>query len=150
MYLICLLAVVITNLFCYCCRKRTKKSNVQVGRKKANKCDADDEADTPRTRRALAREATTKARRDVEEAELKAAAARQAAEAAAREEIEATRNELSATHAQEDVLEGLALEVDVPETTKARRYAIESTARSSCPLLYHDFYCFEQEPILRR
>ena len=74
-------------------------SNVQVGRKKANKCDADDEADTPRTRRALAREATTKARRDVEEAELKAAAARQAAEAAAREEIEATRNELSATHA---------------------------------------------------
>ena len=98
MYLICLLAVVITNLFCYCCRKRTKKSNVQVGRKKANK-GAGDEAVTPRTRRALAREAAAKARRDVEEAELKAAAARQAAEAAAREEIEATRNELSATHA---------------------------------------------------
>jgi len=130
--------------------KRTKKSNVQVGRKKANKGAAGDEAVTPRTRRALAREAAAKARRDVEEAELKAAAARQAAEAAAREEIEATRNELSATHAQEDVLEALTLEVDVPKTTKARRYAIESTARSSYPLLYHDFYCFEQEPILRR
>ena len=91
-----------------------------------------------------------KLNRDVEEAELKAVAARQAAEAAAREEIEATRNELSATHAHEDVLEALTLEVDVPETTKARRYAIESTARNSCPLLYHDFYCFEQKPILRR
>ncbi|XP_066347842.1 uncharacterized protein [Miscanthus floridulus] len=101
--------------------KRIKKSNVQVGRKKANKDAAGDEAVTPRTRRALAREAAAKARRDVEEAELKATTARQAAEAAAREKIEATRNELSATHAREDVREALALEVDVLETTKARR-----------------------------
>lgn len=102
-------------------RKRTKKSNAQVGRKKANKGVAGDEAVTPRTRRAMAREAAAKARREAEEAELKAAAAREAAQAAAREEIEATRNELSAIHAQEDVLDVMPLEVHVQETTAARR-----------------------------
>jgi hypothetical protein len=43
----------------------------------------------------LAREATAKAKREAQEAELKAIAAREVAEAAAREEIEATRNEFA-------------------------------------------------------
>jgi hypothetical protein len=145
MYCICLLIVTTINWFFNCCRKRTKKSNAQVGRKKANKCAGGDEAVTPRTRRAMAREAAAKARREAKKAELKAAAAREAAQTTVREEIEATRNELSAIHAQEDVLDMMPLEVHVQETTTARRYAIESTC-SSCPYVYyciHDFSCFE-------
>ena len=78
-------------------------------------------------------------------AELKVVAAREAAQAAAREEIEATRNELSAIHAKEDVVDMMPLEVHVQETTAAMRYAIESTC-SSCPYVcycIHDFSCFE-------
>ena len=93
----------------------------------------------------MAREAIAKARREAEEAELKAVASREATQAAAREEIEATRNELSAIHAQEDVVDMMPLEVHVQETTAAMRYAIESTC-SSCPYVcycIHDFSCFE-------
>jgi hypothetical protein len=57
----------------------------------------------------LEREAAAKARREAEDAELKAAAARELAEAAAREEGIATRNEFAAAAAREQ--EGLALEV---------------------------------------
>ena len=93
----------------------------------------------------MAREVAAKARREAEEAELKAAAAREAAQVVAREEIEATRNELSAIHAQEDVVDMMPLKVHVQETTAAMRYAIESTC-SSCPYVcyyIHDFSCFE-------
>ena len=60
------------------CRKRTNKTNVKVGRKKAKKATGGDEAmGTLRTRGALAREAAEKAKREAAAAaELKAAAAR--------------------------------------------------------------------------
>ena len=81
------------------CRKRSKKKPAKPGRKKkANPtATAAAEQPTPRTRGALATEAAAKAKRDAEEAELKAAAARQAAEEAAREEVEATRNEFASS-----------------------------------------------------
>jgi len=61
------------------CRKRTNKTNVKVGRKKAKKAIGGDEAiGTPRIRGALAREATAKGKREAA-VELKAAAAREAA-----------------------------------------------------------------------
>ncbi|XP_039835020.1 uncharacterized protein LOC120695871 [Panicum virgatum] len=59
------------------------------------------------------------------EAELKAAAAREAAEAAARQEAMAARLEFSATQAHEEVMDVMALQVVVPDasnqTTRARR-----------------------------
>jgi Tfp pilus assembly protein PilO len=69
-----------------------------------------------------------KARREAEEAELKAVLAREAAQAAAREELEATRNEYEANFTLEDV----------PETSNqspsARRYC--------CSILQHvNFNC---------
>ena len=69
------------------------------------------EQPTPRTRGALAREAAAKAKRDAEEAELKAAAAR--------EEVEATRNEFASSvpePSEEAALEPMALAViNAPE-----------------------------------
>ena len=62
------------------------------------------------------------------EAELKAAAAR---EAAARQEAMAARLEFSATQAHEEVMDVMALQVVVPDasnqTTRARRYCSSPT-----------------------
>jgi hypothetical protein len=105
------------------CRKRTKKSNVKVGRKKAKNATGGDEAmGTLRTRGALAREAVAKAKREAAETKLKAVAAR---EAAAKVAAEAAAKEAAQVEAeaQQEVLEVVALEVHVPETsTTARRY----------------------------
>jgi DNA-binding protein H-NS len=92
-----------------------------VGRKKAKASGGDELLLTPRTRGALAREATSKAKREALELEMKAAAAREAAEAAAREELEATREEFTAAR-DERALELMALE-DVPLETPLRRYS---------------------------
>jgi len=89
-----------------------------VGRKKAKASGGDELLLTPRTRGALAREATTKAKREALELEMKAATAR---EAAAREELEATREEFAAAR-DERALELMALE-DVPPETPLRRYS---------------------------
>jgi len=96
-------------------------NHVKVGRKKA-KTSGGDEALTPRTRAALAREASAKAKREALEAQMKAEAARELAEAAAREEMEATRNEFEAAREEEGGLELMALEVVLPETP-IRRYS---------------------------
>ena len=65
------------------------------------------------------------------EADKKAATAREAAQAEAREEVDAAKNEFSATQAHEQVMEVMALEVQLPETaiqtTTARRYCSSST-----------------------
>jgi hypothetical protein len=102
-------------------RKRTKKTNVKVGRKKAKKATGGDEAiGTLRIRGALTREAATKVKREAAATELKVTTAREAAtkvaiEAAAREEAEA--------EAQQEVMEVMALEVHIPKTyITARRY----------------------------
>jgi len=47
---------------------------------------------------------------------MKAAAAKEAAQAAAREEVDAAKNEFSATQAHEQVMEVIALEVQLLET----------------------------------
>jgi len=108
------------------CRKRTKKKTTKVGRKKKEKTTAAPaQQTTPRTRGALAREAAAKAKREAEEAELKAATVREAAEAAAREEIEATKNEFvahvpAAREAAEPPVTPLALAlVHAPKPIKA-------------------------------
>ena len=117
------------------CRKRTKKTTVKVGRKKTKKGTTAEEAPTPRTRAAVAREAATKVKREALEVELKAATTREAAQAAARKEAEAAqaaaaRDEFSATQAHEQVMEVMPLEVELPEiaiqTTTARRYCSSS------------------------
>jgi stress response protein YsnF len=75
-------------------RKRTKKTAVKVGRKKAKTCNEASsaaEVPTPRTRAVVAREAAAKAKRDAEDAELKAASAREVAQAATRDEEVAAR-----------------------------------------------------------
>ena len=135
--------------------------------KKQKKGTTVEEAPTPRTRAAVAREAAAKAKREALELELKAAVAKEAAQAAAREEAEATqavareeaegaqaaaarevaqavarkeaevaqaaaaREEFLATQAHEQVMEVMALEVQLPETaiqtTIARRYCSSST-----------------------
>ena len=123
------------------CRKRTNKTTVKVGRKKAKKGTTAEEAPTPRTRAAVAREAAAKAKREDLELELKAATAREATQAAAREEAEAAqaaaareaaqvaarkeaeaaqaaaaRDEFSTTQAHEQVMEVMPLEVELSET----------------------------------
>jgi hypothetical protein len=75
------------------CRKRTRKTTTKAGRKKAKKGTGADATLTPRTRGALAKEAAAKARREAEEAELKAVVAKEVAQAAAREELQATRDQ---------------------------------------------------------
>jgi stress response protein YsnF len=74
-------------------RKRTKKTSVKVGHKKAKTTNEASmpEVPTPRTRAAVAREAAAQAKRDAEVAEMKAAAAREVAQAAARDETLAAR-----------------------------------------------------------
>ena len=117
--------ITIWNWSYHYCRKRAKKTTVKVGRKKAKKGTTTEEAPTPRTRAAVAREAATKAKREALELELKATAAREAAQPAAREEAEAAqaavareaaqaaaaRDEFSSTQAHEQVMEVMALEV---------------------------------------
>ena len=99
--------------------------------KKAKKSTTAEEAPTPKTRAAIAREAAAKAKREALEVELKAATAREAAQTAAMEEADAARNEFLATQAHEQVMEVVALEVQLPEiaiqTTTARRYCSSST-----------------------
>jgi hypothetical protein len=70
-------------MICSYCRKRTNKTTVKAGRKKANTGDIPilGEA-TPRTRAATAREATVRARLEAELAEEKARAAMEAIEQA--------------------------------------------------------------------
>jgi hypothetical protein len=88
------------------CRKRTKKSAPKPRRKKAKTDPTPSGEDTPRTRLALAREATTKAAREVEDAAAKATAAVEVAAAAERQVIPALEIE------------------DAPPSSTARRYAL--------------------------
>jgi len=133
-----------------------RRPQSRLGGKKAKKGTTAEEAPTPRTRAAVAREAAAKAKREDLELELKAATAREATQAAAREEAEAAqaaaareaaqvaarkeaeaaqaaaaRDEFSTTQAHEQVMEVMALEVQLPETaiqtTTARRYCSSST-----------------------
>jgi len=101
------------------CRKRTKKKIAKVGRKKTKTSADGDDAPTPRTRGALAREAAERARRDAEEAELLVAAAREKAEAAARELAEATTNEYEAAFEEEAGLSLIPLATVAPDPSIA-------------------------------
>ena len=109
--------------------------------KKQKKGTTVEEAPTPRTRATVAREAAAKAKREALELELKATAAREAAQPAAREEADAARNEFSATQAHEQVMEVMALEVQLPETaiqtTTVRRYCSSSTDSMVMDYLYN-------------
>jgi hypothetical protein len=70
-------------MICSCCRKRTKKTTVKAGRKKANTGDIPIPREaTPRTRAAAAREAAVRARLKAELAEEKVRAAMEAVEQA--------------------------------------------------------------------
>jgi len=82
------------------CRKRAKKTRVKVGRKKAKKGTTAEEAPTPRTRAAVTREATAKAKREALELELKATTAREAAQSVVREEAEAAQAAIAREAAQ--------------------------------------------------
>lgn len=76
------------HIICSCCRKRTKKTIVKAGRKKAKTGDIPTPGQaTPRTRAAAAREATVKARLEAEQVEEKARAAMEAAEETSRAAI---------------------------------------------------------------
>jgi len=73
---------------CPCCTKRTKKTTVKAGRKKAKTADEPHASPTtPRTRAVVAREAAVRARLEAEQAQEKAIAAQQAAEQASRAAI---------------------------------------------------------------
>ena len=73
------------QFFFPCYRKRTKKTTVKAGRKKAKTDDIPPSGEaTPRTRAAVAREAAIRAALEAEQAEAKARAAMKAAEEASR------------------------------------------------------------------
>jgi len=75
----------LTISFFPCYRKRTKKTTVKAGRKKAKTDDIPPSGEaTPRTRAAVAREAAIRAALEAEQAEAKARAAMKAAEEASR------------------------------------------------------------------
>jgi hypothetical protein len=101
------------------CRKRTKKTTTKPGRKKSKKdCSIVDGQCTPRTRAAVAREESTKAQREAQQAAARAAVALQIAEAASRE----ARN----ISAPQDIFP-LSTELTAPSTpTRTRRYHLEN------------------------
>jgi len=117
-------------------QKENKEDHSQGWEEKNQKGTTTEEAPTLRIRAVVASEAAAKAKREALEVELKTAASREAAQAAARKEAEAAqaaaaRDEFSATQAHEQVMEVMALEVQLPETaiqtTTARRYCSSST-----------------------
>jgi len=84
-----------SHIICSCCRKRTKKTTMKAGRKKAKTGDIPTPGQaTPRICAAAAREAAVKARLEAEQAKEKARADMEAAEETSRAAIRVLPSEL--------------------------------------------------------
>jgi len=85
------------------------------------------------------------------EAEVKAAAAREAEEVAARQEVVAASLAISATQAHDEVMDVMALEVIVPdgsnETPRAKRYSIACVNIKFAMHGHSTLLCFAQSLI---